>query len=317
MQQFNPYGAGFLPPRDAFAAALRVLIISACSRAQVATTPFARRYDVPEANVRYHFKQLLREGILRISKEERAGGFWRRYYVAVRQREYIDEEFAQMVPKERQGVSLGVLWDIFERCREARDACTINALAGSHLSRFDLSLDLLGWTDVMSELKRNFDRGFEIQARALKQLKAHHQALVPVTFALAGFEAPKAARHAPGETPLSQRSGPSWAVASNLNAHAMAALRDGTLDARDDSHLTWSPFVLNQQGWHEMSRELSYSRTRIMEIQAEATARLKLSAEETIPTTVALISFKSASIYKPGMETALTWPPQELTPVHP
>src|SRR4051794_16035627 len=79
MQRFNPYRSGFLPPRDAFTAALRVLIISACSRAEVATTPFARLYGLPEANVRYHFSQLLKEGILRISKEERAGGFPRRY----------------------------------------------------------------------------------------------------------------------------------------------------------------------------------------------------------------------------------------------
>ena len=158
MKQFDPYGAGFMPPRAAFSAALRVLIISACSRGKVATTPFARLYGQPEANVRYHFSQLLKEGVLRICGEERMGGFFRRYYEAVHQRAYMDEEFAQLVPKERQGISLGVLWDLSERCREARDAETINALAGSHLSRFDLSLDLLGWTDVMVELKRNFDR---------------------------------------------------------------------------------------------------------------------------------------------------------------
>ena len=317
MERFNPYRSGFLPPRDAFAAALRVLIISACSRAEVATTPFARLYDLPEANARYHFSQLLKQGILRISKEERAGGFPRRYYVAVHQREYMDEEFARMAPKERQGVSLGVLWDIFERCREAREAGTIDALAGSHLSRFDLSLDPAGWVDVMGELKSNFDRGFEIQAEALKELKTRRQELIPITFALGGFEAAMPARQAPGETRLSRRLGPSWAVAFNLSEHAVRAVRDGTMDTRDDSHLTWSPFVLNRRGWHDISAELSRSRTRIMEIQAEATTRLHLSGKEAIPTTVALIGFKSAGLYRPDAETSLTWPPQELTPVHP
>jgi len=197
MQKFNPLSSGFLPPRDAFSAALRVLIISACSRAEVATTPFARLYGQPAANVRYHFRRLLEQGFLRIQKEERAGGYWRRHYVAVRQREYRDEEFAKMVPRERQGVSLGVLWDISERCREAHEAGTIDALEGSHLSRFDLSLDTLGWIDVMAELMRVFDRGFEIQAGALDQLKLQPQELTPITFALGGFEAPKAARSAP------------------------------------------------------------------------------------------------------------------------
>ena len=317
MQKFNPYSSGFLPPRDAFSAALRILIVSACSRAEVATTPFARLYDLPAANVRYHFKRLREQGILRIQKEERAGGYWRRHYVAVRQQAYSDEEFAMVVPKERQGISLGVLWDISERCREAHEAGTIAALDGSHLSRFDLSLDLRGWVDVMGELKRVFDRSFQVQGDALKQLKGQPQELVPITFALAGFEAPKAGRNGPGETRLSRRLGASWAVASNLSEHAMVALRDGTMDARADSHLSWNPFVLNRRSWHVLSTELSRARERITEIQAEASTRLKLSAEEPIPTTVALIGFKSPSIYRFSADTPLTWPPQEVTPFHP
>ena len=317
MQKFNPFSSGFLPPRDALTAALRVLIISACSRAEVATTPFARLYGQPAANVRYHFRRLLEQGILRIQKEERAGGYWRRHYVAVHQREYRDEEFAKMVPRERQGISLGVLWDISERCREAHEAGTIDTLDGSHLSRFDLSLDTLGWIDVMAELMRVFDRGFEIQAGSLDQLKLQPQELTPITFALAGFEAPKAARSAPGETRLSRQRGASWAVASNLSEHAKGALIDGSLDERDDSHLTWSPFVLTRRGWNDLSTELGCTRGRITEIQAEASTRLKLSAEEPIPTTVALIGFKSPGIYQPGADTPLTWPPQEVMPFHP
>jgi|GEM_PF-1456630 len=317
MDKFNPAIVGILSPREASNAALRILIISACSRGKVATTAFARLYGLTEANVRYHFRQLWREGVLRIEEEVQAGGFPRRYYVAVHQREYKDEQFADMVPKDRQGVSLGVLWDLTEQCREAGEAGTINALAGSHLSRFDLSLDLLGWTEVMAELMRNFDRGFEIQSEALDQLRFCPQEITPITFALAGFEAPGAARHAPGETPLSRRRGPSWAVASNLSKHAKVALKEGTMDARDDSHLTWSPFVLNRRSWHALSTELSRSRTRILEIQAKATARLKFSCEEPIRTTVALIGFKSPSVYQPSAETPLTWPPQEATPLHP
>jgi len=315
MQHFDPYGAGFMPPRSAFTAALRVLIISACSRTKVATTPFARLYKQPEANVRYHFSQLQKEGILRVCDEERIGGFWRRYYVAVRQRVYMDEDFARLVPKERQGVSLGVLWDLSERCREARAAGTIDALAGSHLSRFDLALDPLGWTEVMAELMRNFERGFEIQAAALEQLKTGHQDLLPITYGLAGFEAPQAARRPPGETPLSRRWGPSWAVAANFSAHARRALEEGTMDERTDSHLTWSPFVLNRQSWDDLSGELRLTRERITEIQAGATARLQLNGGEPIPTTVALIGFKSAGIYEPGRENELSWPPQELDPI--
>jgi hypothetical protein len=317
MERFEPISADFLPQREAFTAALRVLIISACSRGEVATTPFAEMYDLRKGNVRYLFRRLREEGILRVSKEERAGGFFRRYYVAVQPRPYLDEEFAQMIPRERQGISLGVLWDLSERCREACEAGTVNALPGTHLSRFDLLLDLEGWTAVMVELKRIFDCSFEIQAEALNELEFHPALLLEVTFALAGFEAPKPSRQAPGETRLSRRCGPSWAVAANFRDHARGALRDGTMDARDDSHLTWSPLVLTPRTWHDLSIELSRSRKRILDIQEAATPRLALSNERAIPTTAALFGFKSAGLYNPSAERPLVWPPHELSPFHP
>lgn len=317
MERFEPISADFMPQRDAFTAALRVLIISACSRGEVATTPFAKRYELQGPNVRYLFRRLRGEGVLRVSKEERAGGFFRRYYVAVKQRIYLDEQFAQLVPRERQGLCLGVLWDLSERCREACEAGTVDALPGSHLNRFDLLLDLAGWHALMVELKRIFDRSFEIQSEALHELRLHPGEFLGVTFALAGFEAPKPTRQMPGETRLSQRRGPSWAVASNFRDHARVALREGTMDANDDSHLTWSPFVLTPRTWRELSTELSRSRKRILEIQAAATPRLELSNERAIPTTAALFGFKSAGLYSPSAERPLTWPPKELSPVHP
>lgn len=300
MEGFEPISADFLPQREAFTAALRVLIISACSRGEVATTPFAEMYDLNKQNVRYVFRCLREEGTLRVSKVERTTGFPRRYYVTTQPRPYLDEEFAEMIPRERQGISLGVLWDLSERCREACEAGTVNALPGSHLSRFDLLLDLEGWTAVMVELKRIFDCSFEIQAVALNELKLHPDLFLEVVFALAGFEAPKPSRQAPGETRLSQRHGPSWAVASNFRDHARAALRDGTMDARDDSHLTWSPLVLTPRTWEELSLELGHSRKRILEIQEAATPRLALGNAEAIPTTAALFSFKSPGLYSPA-----------------
>lgn len=316
MGPFNPFGDGYLPPRDALSAALRILIISACSRGEVGTTEFAERYGQPAANVRYHFSVLLKAGVLRIAREDRTSGFPRRYYVAVHQQVLMDEEFARMKLRERHGVSLGVIWDLFERCREAREAGTINARVDSHLRRCDFLLDLAGWTDLMEELKRIFDRGFEIQAESLSRLKAGSREWIPTTFGLAGFESPRPARHAPGEVRIAQqRAGATWAVAVNLREHCKAALRAGTMDRRADSHLSWSPFLLDRASWCELMAELGSSRERAFEIQAEAVTRMSSSGERPIPTTLALIGFESPTFMPAREEAPLGWPPQELAPV--
>jgi len=71
------------------------------------------------------------------------------------------------------------------------------------------------------------------------------------------------------------------------------ALHAGTLDARSDSHLTWGPYEVDEQGWKDLMSELARILERSFEIQAESRVRLRKSGKDPIPTVFALAGFEA------------------------
>lgn len=85
----------------------------------------------------------------------------------------------------------------------------------------------------------------------------------------------------------------STAVVTSFHGRCWAALQAKTFDSRVDSHFTWVPRVLDEQGWKDQMEEMLRGFERSNEIEAESKARLRRSREEGIPTTVALVGFES------------------------
>lgn len=71
-----------------------------------------------------------------------------------------------------------------------------------------------------------------------------------------------------------------------------AALKEGTLDARADSHLSHTPMDLDRQGWRDLQNDLARMLERSLEIKVEAMMRRRKSGEEPIPTVVNLAGFE-------------------------
>jgi DNA-binding transcriptional ArsR family regulator len=70
------------------------------------------------------------------------------------------------------------------------------------------------------------------------------------------------------------------------------AMKEETLDARPDSHLSHTPMGLDQKGWDDMQSELAEWLKRSLEIKVEAEMRLRESGGEPIPTLVHLSGFE-------------------------
>lgn len=87
-------------------------------------------------------------------------------------------------------------------------------------------------------------------------------------------------------------------------ARCWAALDSGTLDRRDDSHLTWVPLTLDEQGWKEGTDLLTRVFEALYEIRAEARIRLRESEEAPIPTIFGLAGFE----VPPGLQPEETPP---------
>jgi DNA-binding transcriptional ArsR family regulator len=71
------------------------------------------------------------------------------------------------------------------------------------------------------------------------------------------------------------------------------AIEAGTFDARDDSHMTWSPLVVDEEGWTDLMSILDTAFEQIAEVATQAGERLARHGGERIPATVALAGFES------------------------
>jgi hypothetical protein len=84
-----------------------------------------------------------------------------------------------------------------------------------------------------------------------------------------------------------------WRTIETLSARVKDAMGAGTIDKRPDSHLTWTPLALDQQGWETMIERVDAVFYSLFEEQKEANARMAESGEESIPMTVGLLAFVS------------------------
>jgi DNA-binding transcriptional ArsR family regulator len=96
--------------------------------------------------------------------------------------------------------------------------------------------------------------------------------------------------------PASLRPGMAAAILKSMFEDIEAASKGGTLDAVDDTHLSRTPMVLDQQGWADVSNLLSGALDRLLEIQAEASKRIAEGSETGILAKVNLMHFKSPSL---------------------
>lgn len=94
--------------------------------------------------------------------------------------------------------------------------------------------------------------------------------------------------------PLSVRGGISGAILQTLIERSQRAIEEGTFDAREDRHFTWTPLAVDEKGWKETTALLASTLARLEKIEAKSHARLLKSDGEQTPMTVALACFESA-----------------------
>jgi hypothetical protein len=71
------------------------------------------------------------------------------------------------------------------------------------------------------------------------------------------------------------------------------AVKSGSMDEKEDRHLSRTPMVVDKRGWKEVGELLGETLDRVLEIQAESSRRIAGSGEEGILSKVHLLHFKS------------------------
>lgn len=95
------------------------------------------------------------------------------------------------------------------------------------------------------------------------------------------------------QLPKSIQGGVSAAVLQTFVERARAAIEAGTFDSRDDSHFSWVPLHLDEEGWKSLASILERTLAEVMELEAEARERLGSSGEAGVTATFALAAFES------------------------
>jgi DNA-binding transcriptional ArsR family regulator len=95
--------------------------------------------------------------------------------------------------------------------------------------------------------------------------------------------------------PDSVKPGVSASVIEIINQEVIGALTSGTFDSRDDRHVSWTPGVVDQQGWEESVELVNDTLAQLIRIHSGSAKRLAKSGEEGIPAIAVLMNFESPS----------------------
>lgn len=93
--------------------------------------------------------------------------------------------------------------------------------------------------------------------------------------------------------PSSLRPGLSASLMKTVFNDAAAALVEGTFDKRTDRHLSWTPMIVDEQGWSELQTGLEEMLEKIFDVQASSAERLAAEDAPGIPVTVAMMCFEA------------------------
>jgi predicted transcriptional regulator len=97
------------------------------------------------------------------------------------------------------------------------------------------------------------------------------------------------------EVPLEAKHAHSWTTAMQLLEQVRKAVDAGTLDSRDDRHLTWSLLRLDKEGWDKIAAACDELFACALKERDMAADRLAESGDSPIMMTLAVAAFESAA----------------------
>ena len=80
--------------------------------------------------------------------------------------------------------------------------------------------------------------------------------------------------------------------------NVFGALKVGTFDSREDRHISWTPGVVDEQGWDELVDLINDTLAKIIKIHAASAKRLAKSGEKGIPVNVVLLNYETPAATK-------------------
>lgn len=136
------------------------------------------------------------------------------------------------------------------------------------------TLEKIGWLQQVSQ---------KTGGRRRSAIERFYKATGPAIFEEEGW----------ADVPGSVEPTDSWTTFKALAEQVKAAILAGTFEARLDNHLSWSVLRLDRLGWEKVATQVDALLASILEEKDRAEARIAVSGEEPIATTIGLAAFES------------------------
>ena len=94
------------------------------------------------------------------------------------------------------------------------------------------------------------------------------------------------------ELPKSAREAMSADLFQMVLDDVVASLEGEKFDEREDRHMSWTPGMVDEQGWKEINALLDATLKQVLKAQAAAVKRLSKSGEEGINMSVAMLGYE-------------------------
>jgi DNA-binding transcriptional ArsR family regulator len=94
------------------------------------------------------------------------------------------------------------------------------------------------------------------------------------------------------ELPRSVRDAMSADLFQMILDDVIASLEGEVFDERSDRHMSWTPMMVDEQGWKEINGIIDGALKQILKAQAESVKRLSKSKEEGISMSVAMLGYE-------------------------
>ncbi len=101
--------------------------------------------------------------------------------------------------------------------------------------------------------------------------------------------------------PDSLKPGVSSSVLKLILEDVIGAINGGTFNSRDDVHMSWTPGVVDEQGWNETVDLVNEALEGVIAVHTASAKRLAKSGEEGIPVTAVLMNFEGLA---PGSKSS-------------
>lgn len=103
------------------------------------------------------------------------------------------------------------------------------------------------------------------------------------------------------QLPKSVQRSISGSIVQMIVEDTAESLEAGTFDARDDSHLSRTPLLLDEEGWSKLAELLGKTLEDALDIQAESASRMAIGETKGIPSKLEILHFESP---EPGRDGA-------------